>query len=98
MMDNNHADLVTRFPELSNPHAVVSRISEAFIAPEYARAGFGLVRTLLRQRALWAMGAVHFCATYGLYFVVTWLPLYLVQSRGFTPRLIAASSAGWTAC
>lgn len=42
------------------------------------------VSRLLRQPALWAMGVAHFCATYGLYFVVTWLPLYLVQSRGLT--------------
>jgi len=49
MMDNNHVDPATKFPELSNPHAVMARISEAFVAPEYARAAFGLVRTLLRQ-------------------------------------------------
>ena len=42
------------------------------------------VGQILRQPVLWSMGVAHFCATYGLYFVVTWLPLYLVQSRGFT--------------
>ena len=42
------------------------------------------VARLLRQWPLWAMGIAHFSATYGLYFVVTWLPLYLVQTRGFT--------------
>ena len=42
------------------------------------------VAKLIRQRALWAMGIGHFCGTYSLYFVVTWLPLYLVQSRGLT--------------
>ena len=49
MMENNHADLATRFPELGNPGAVMARISEAFVAPEYARAAFGLVRHLLRS-------------------------------------------------
>ncbi len=49
MMDNNHADLATQFPELGNPSAVMARISEAFVAPEYARAAFGLVRNLLRN-------------------------------------------------
>lgn len=42
------------------------------------------VGSLLRQWPLWAMGVGHFCATYPLYFVVTWIPLYLVQSREFT--------------
>jgi len=42
------------------------------------------VGRLLRRWPLWAMGIAHFCPTYTLYFVVTWLPLYLVQSRGFT--------------
>jgi MFS family permease len=42
------------------------------------------VGRLLRQWPLWSMGIAHFCATYPFYFVVTWLPLYLVQSRGFT--------------
>ncbi|MEO6432545.1 MAG: MFS transporter [Sphingomicrobium sp.] len=35
-------------------------------------------------REVWAMGIGHFGATYPLYFVIVWLPLYLVQSRGFT--------------
>ena len=42
------------------------------------------VRRLLGRWPLWSMGIAHFCATYSLYFVVTWLPLYLVQSRGLT--------------
>ncbi len=35
-------------------------------------------------REVWAMGVGHFGATYPLYFVIIWLPLYLVQSRGFS--------------
>jgi MFS family permease len=42
------------------------------------------VGKLLRRWPLWSMGIAHFCATYSLYFVVTWLPLYLVQARGLT--------------
>jgi MFS family permease len=42
------------------------------------------VGRLLGRWPLWAMGVAHFCPTYTLYFVVTWVPLYLVQSRGFT--------------
>jgi len=39
---------------------------------------------LLGQRALWAMAAGHFAGNYGMYFLLTWLPLYLVKSRGFS--------------
>lgn len=38
---------------------------------------------LLRMPKLWAMSALHFTATYVLYFVLAWLPLYLVKVRGF---------------
>ena len=30
------------------------------------------------------MGIGHFGATYPLYFIIIWVPLYLVQSRGFS--------------
>jgi hypothetical protein len=49
MMQNNHTDLVARFPELSDPYGTLSRIAEAFVAPEYARAAFGLMRDLVRS-------------------------------------------------
>lgn len=39
---------------------------------------------LLKQPAMWAMGIGHFTTTYGHYFILTWLPLFLVQSHGFT--------------
>ena len=42
------------------------------------------VGRMLGKWPLWSMGIAHFCATYPLYFVVTWLPLYLVQTRGLT--------------
>lgn len=67
------------------------------------------VRRLLRKWPLWAMGIAHFCPTYGLYFVVTWLPLYLVQSRGlsietmtylatlgFLAQAVSAFMVGWS--
>lgn len=47
-MNTNHTDLAARFPELSDPYATLSRIAEAFVAPEYARAAFGLMRDLVR--------------------------------------------------
>jgi MFS family permease len=49
---------------------------------------------IVRQRA--ALGAAfgHFCYNYGLYFVLGWLPLYLVQERGFSvPRMAILGGA-----
>ena len=39
---------------------------------------------LIGRRALWGASLGHFAANYSLYFLLSWLPLYLVQSRGFT--------------
>lgn len=38
---------------------------------------------LLRTPSLWAISAYHFSGTYALYFVIAWLPLYLVKVRGY---------------
>ena len=35
-------------------------------------------------RAVWAMGIGHFGATYPLYFIIIWVPLFLTTSRGFS--------------
>ena len=51
-MDNknhNGNGLATQFPELRNPLETLEKIAEAFVAPEYARAAFGLIRTIVRQ-------------------------------------------------
>lgn len=38
---------------------------------------------LLRCRQLWAMCLYHFSGTYALYFIIAFLPLYLVKVRGY---------------
>ena len=66
------------------------------------------LRAIARHRAVWAMGIGHFFNTYGFFFLLAWLPLFLVKSRGFgviemtrlltTVYLIQAVSAllcGW---
>ena len=51
-----------------------------------------------RKFAVWAMGIAHFCATYPLYFIIAWLPLYLVQSRGFSiPQMTYLATLGFIA-
>lgn len=39
---------------------------------------------ILRQLRAWGASFGHFSANYSLYFVISWLPLYLVKARGFT--------------
>ncbi len=39
---------------------------------------------VLRQRAAWGACLGHFAGNYAFYFVILWLPLYLVNARGFS--------------
>ena len=39
---------------------------------------------ILARREAWGAGLGHFCCNYGFYFVISWLPLYLVKARGFS--------------
>ena len=63
---------------------------------------------LLRIGVLWKMGTVHFLSNYGFYFLLAWLPLYLVKTEGysiaqmtalttlsFTTQGVVALAAGW---
>ncbi|MFC0588761.1 MFS transporter [Novosphingobium aquiterrae] len=36
------------------------------------------------QRAVWLMGVGHFATNYGFYFLLTWLPLFLVKTQGYS--------------
>jgi len=42
------------------------------------------VREVMRSPTPWLLGVGHFCNTYGFFFLLAWLPLYLVQSRGLS--------------
>jgi MFS family permease len=46
-------------------------------------------RELLSNRQLWGASIGHFCANYPLYMVLSWLPLYLVKSQGFSISAMA---------
>lgn len=63
------------------------KLSEARLAPIP-------IRRLLRIPALWSMSAAHFMANYGFYFLLAWLPLFLVNTRGYsiTEMTVLASS------
>lgn len=48
--------------------------------------------TILARRQLWAAALGHFSANYAFYFVISWLPLYLVKVHGFTVAQMAELS------
>lgn len=39
---------------------------------------------ILKRREAWGASIGHFCGNYVFYFVIWWLPLYLVKARGFS--------------
>lgn len=43
--------------------------------------GFGAI---LRRPELWGAALGHFSVNFGFYFIVSWMPLYLVQAQGYT--------------
>jgi MFS family permease len=48
---------------------------------------------ILRQPSAWATFAGHFCGNYFWYFLLTWLPYYLVRERGFSMDSMAVITA-----
>ena len=64
--------------------------------------------SILRQPGLWGAGLGHFASNYNFYFILAWLPEYLVKERGFTMEgmayvagiaylinAVSAFAAGW---
>lgn len=49
---------------------------------------------ILKRRELWGASLGHFASNYGYYFIVSWLPFYLVKSRGFSVGSMVAI-ASW---
>jgi MFS family permease len=47
---------------------------------------------VLAERSAWGTFAGHFCGNYFWFFLLTWLPMYLVRERGFT--LAGMATAG----
>lgn len=56
------------------------------------------VGRLLRLPALWMMGIGHFLSNYGFYFLLAWLPLYLVKTAGYSiGEMTALTTIGFAA-
>jgi MFS family permease len=49
---------------------------------------------ILKQRALWGAAVGHFASNYTYYFILSWLPFYLIRARGFTLSSMAVV-ASW---
>ncbi len=47
------------------------------------------LRALLHQKSLWGTSLGHFASNYTFYFMLTWLPFYLVRERGFSTGAMA---------
>lgn len=68
-------------PWLQTPVRQLAPQSVGDVAPPFS--------ALLRQRALWGAGIGHFAGNYTYYFMLSWLPYYLVRDRGFTTESMA---------
>lgn len=54
------------------------------------------LRKLTGRWSLWSMGIVHSLGNYSFYFILAWLPLFLVQQRGLTiPQMTALATLGY---
>jgi MFS transporter, ACS family, D-galactonate transporter len=47
------------------------------------------IGAILKQRSLWGACVTHFCCNYLVYFLLTWLPYYLVRERNFSMQRMA---------
>jgi MFS family permease len=55
------------------------------------------MRTLLRTRALWGTTLGLVCSNYVFFFMLSWLPIYLVRERGFSmEQMTTLTSASYT--
>jgi MFS transporter, ACS family, D-galactonate transporter len=50
-------------------------------------------KEILSKKQLWATMSGHFCGNYFWYFLLTWLPFYLVRERGFSMEKMAVIGA-----
>jgi MFS family permease len=57
--------------------------------PAYTTKDLPSFRKILSLRSAWGTFIGLFCANYAWYFLLTWLPPYLVTVRHYTPRMLA---------
>ena len=85
------ASLLWLWPWLSTPRTVLSGHSAALA---HGSPGIPSTLMILRRRELWGSCLAQFCGTYTLYLVLSWLPLYLVNTHGLSMARMAPIGAG----
>jgi MFS family permease len=69
------------------------RVQEATTRGGVGSAHVPSFATILRQRALWGASIGNFGINYSFFFVLAWLPTYLVKERGFSMNEMAGTAA-----
>jgi MFS family permease len=64
--------------------AAVGRAPAVDAAGRSLEPGTATFWMILKQRSLWGTGLGHFSSNYTFYFMLSWLPYYLVSERGFS--------------
>ena len=81
------ASLMWLWPWISTPQTIITQgVRETRRGPS--------VGTILSRRELWGSCVGHFCESYALYVVLSWLPVYLVKEQGFSLPAMAQFGAG----
>jgi MFS family permease len=73
-----------------------SRVTAAERLPlgTYSRTDSPTFARILRERGLWGASLGHFSSNYNFYFILAWLPEYLVTVRGFSMQVMAEVAGG----
>src|SRR5882762_9329383 len=53
---------------------------------------------IFSQRSFWGVTLGHFCCNYFVYFMLTWLPIYLVQVRHLSPQSMPKVASAYYLC
>jgi MFS family permease len=64
----------------------------AVLSGHSAAAGTPTLAAILRQRSFWGAAMGHFCANYLVYFLISWLPYYLVHERHLSIAAMASTA------
>ncbi len=75
------------------PWALATRQHAAPRAADPAAETAPSFTAILARRELWGASLGHFSVNYGFYFVVSWLPIYLVKVQGFSMSKMAGIGA-----
>ncbi|MBV8803723.1 MAG: MFS transporter, partial [Sinobacteraceae bacterium] len=62
----------------------IQPLATAAAGPDAAQGDVATLGMILRARSLWGSSLGHFSSNYTFYFILSWLPYYLVRERGFS--------------